>query len=485
MATNFPDEIWQQIFQSLQPATDDTDVPDYSGLVAVCLTCRRFGRIAQPLLYHTVICSAVKAGAFDRLTRALVTNPPLGKDVRAYKADEWHLCTANFSTSTLDMPPDFAEACEEYIWDKWFFTNAAFCLASMPNLVSLDYRFFDTAPMLAWMLSGRLDVDYDHDEQSLGRKHMSSGNGNADEASHEGVMAPSDKTFANFGFPSLKELRLESGGNQTTEITVLEPILLHPGIETLGLRCIGWSGRTARRMQWPEFTSTVQALELDDCFFDAQGIENLLQRFPRLACLTIHHADPEIFLSNNAFGYDGGDDEWTIDLDQIGQSLRRYGGNLVKLCFDTNGHEYSGTDGRLGSLQSLHSLRHLDAVQEELLGESAYENPSPPGSLNLRDVLPRSLETLRLSLYPVPYLSHQSAVDARWGKFRNELYQLLAGGEFPNLRKVVFWDRYILSKELRQIFEGWDSSVAEVHFNERKNSSDPGCGVTLSRAPLI
>lgn len=466
MTRYVPDEIWEQIFLSLKPTLDDADGADYSSLVAVCLTCRRFQRIAQPLLYHTVICPAEKDGTFEKLTRALVANPQLGENVRAYKADDARRCDESFSVSTLNMPPEFLEVCEEYQWDRWFFTNATFCLASMPNLGFLDFEFYGMAPMLPWMLSGRLDVEFDHEELLLRRKH------NAD------VMATNDKIFTHFGFRNLKELRLDCGGGQARAMAELEPIFLHPGLETLRLRGIDLVGFVASQMQWPEIASNIQVLDLDGCLFDGQGIECVLQRFPKLTGLTIRHADPLLDLASS----NNHDDTWVIDLNKIGRLLRMYGESLVQLCVDTIDVEYSETVGSLGSLRGLLSLRHLDVSRDELTGDSFNTDPPKPGSLSLRDVLPMSLETVRFSLFPDSLLP--PSVESRWEKLRNELYELLAGGEFPYLRDVILWAASVDLGVVKQKFEGWDSSVAELDFIAiEEDDCAPGCSIILSKSP--
>jgi hypothetical protein len=201
------------------------------------------------------------------------------------------------------------------------------------------------------------------------------------------MIGTDNKSFPCFGSPRLRELRLKYCGNEGAEqITQLEPILLHPGITILRLLGVNWLGETAKELQWSEIPSNVRVLELRDCLFDSPGIDNVLRRFPKLESLTIRHGDVRRALQTQG--------DWDVKLDEIGQSIRTYGQNLVQLSIHTEDHAWS--QELLGSLQSLHSLRHLRVLKDALTGRSTLAKMPKPGTFNLWEVLPRSLMTLYL-----------------------------------------------------------------------------------------
>ncbi|KAI5459484.1 hypothetical protein BGZ63DRAFT_426752 [Mariannaea sp. PMI_226] len=300
---------------------------DTSGIVclfSLCLTCRRFQRIAQPLLYQVALLEGQdnEDKVFHNFLRALVANVQLGGIA--------HVLTA---------------FCHDFYG---------------PGLYNTARRLQSLPPKL-------LEV-FDRDGDA------------------ETFLFGDNKTVSSFGFPHLKELRLKTVPNDGAyDIGDMEPILLHPGIETLRLLGIAWVGVKAQEMQWREIPSSVRILELHDCLFDAAGIEDVLLRFPKLESLTIHHGSPSRAMYTEL--------EWDVKMDEIGDVLRRHGKNLVQLSVHTD--EHGESMNALGSLQSLHKLRHLKVLPAQLIVSLfGYRDLQNPETDQLMDYLPRSLETL-------------------------------------------------------------------------------------------
>jgi hypothetical protein len=166
-----PDEIWCQIFAHLQGVLGDkewhvygsqADTSGFASLISLCLTCRRLRLLAQPLLYRTVLLegSDEDDARFEMFGSALLSNPQLGSNIRTFTAMDKEFRSENLyeiASDRLNLQPRLVEICRYNGANRWACSNAAYCLAFMPNLELLDLTR-GSYPMLPWMLSGRLDM---------------------------------------------------------------------------------------------------------------------------------------------------------------------------------------------------------------------------------------------------------------------------------------------------------------------------------------
>jgi hypothetical protein len=441
-AHNIPDEIWQQIFTHFQGTFDDGDDSGYASLITLGLTCRRFQRIAQFSLYHTVVVKNMRVH-FTKISEAIIANPKLGNLIRTLtiKDNYFEEDMANsyesfyeFTKDRSNLPANFKKIYESADCpDVVIFNYVIFCHAFMSNLESLHLKFSNT-PLLAWVLSGRPDIEFDED-CSLKRMRPTT-----DEEAPGAAITTNPDAFSNFGFPQLKELRLVSDNADSTDIAELEPILLHPGIEKLCLSRLFWSEVTLTNMQWSEISSSIRVLELNECILDAQGTKNMLQRFPKLQSLTLSYAEVEEFLDNYNADFE---DDLAINLDEIGQSLREYGKDLVELSINIHDQSMVGIDGSLGSLRSLHSLRRLSVSAFDLCWRS---NEKDSVVADLCESLPRSLQILDL------YCTHwRYSSTERPDKIHQEFYEMFASAEFPNIHKARVFGIEMDSEAFKQV----------------------------------
>ncbi|KAF5011745.1 hypothetical protein FDECE_2156 [Fusarium decemcellulare] len=121
-----------------------------------------------------------------------------------------------------------------------------------------------------------------------------------------------------------------------------------------------------------------------------------------------------------------------VDLDEFGNALRELGDNLVELDLRTEEFRFQwDIDGAIGSLRSLKSLRHLTMFRENL----PWSEDEPDDGIRLAEALPPLLETLELF---APMRLGSPPADFPYN-VKDEIYDLITGGDFPNLRKLVLW----------------------------------------------
>jgi hypothetical protein len=469
---NVPDEILRKIFEYLEGTLDNVEwymyglqanVSGLAGLASLCRTCRRFQHLAQPLLHRTVLLEGAEetSNVFLKFAKTLVGRPQLGDNIRTFTALDDDLRDGNLyqsATRLLDLPPKFAafyDACGGY---PSKISYAAMLIAFMPNLELLDLTLSET-PMLAYLLSGRHYIDFDNNKRLVrltDTVSLSDSSGGVDALNSTANTEPT--TLSSFGNPKLKEVRLKNCGNESaTSITALEPILLNPWIETLRLLGVNWFGRTADEMQWNDIPCSIRTLELHESLFDASGVENILQRFHRLGSLTLDHGDVR-----RGMQVRGSD----MELDGVGDILRKYGKNLTELSINTEEHEWSRDC--LGPLQTLSKLRHLRVGKTELTGEDRWGSQADSP---LRNFLPLSLETLYLFYDSNYYMGNQSWAIESHEILRTELVELALSGEFPHLREIKIEGLTISLGPLQQNLEGWSYSVVDMHLGKRPHSS--------------
>lgn len=167
-----------------------------------------------------------------------------------------------------------------------------------------------------------------------------------------------------------------------------------------------------------------------------------------------------------------------MDLDEIGSILRTLGGNLVELSLHTNNYEDydegpSQSEGHLGSLREMRSLKHLSVVYGDLV-DTLTEPPKVP---TVAEILPCSLETLHLHWDEKHY--GERSYRKRCGYVNDAVRKLLEHGHMPNLRQVSIERSYneTLEGEFDGSVAGWNISVENRRLWMTYSSS--GCGRTI------
>ncbi|KAK7408887.1 hypothetical protein QQX98_008948 [Neonectria punicea] len=354
---------------------------------------------------------------------------------------------------------------------RWSYSRNGFAvlmLAFMPHVQLVDCTLGGSPGLLPWILSGSLEAEYavqqdDEDKEDEGNMADQENQESQDTEKKRVITEPSKEVW----LPSLKQVRLRHGDavENTTAMTQLEAILLHPHLESLFLLGVDWTGDEARRMQWNDRISNLTFLELKESIVDASGLQHILTRCKNILNLTIQLGDAR------REGWDREEDSWQVDLDQFSRVLRKHGRGLTQLDLHTVEYQASnGSEGRLGSLRELSSLKHLGVTKVDLLG-TPYERASQvgPEDLSLQSALPQSLETLHLH-FDDYYYAGQSLDEAG----HQELYELITGGQFPNLYEVKV-EFYLTdpSRLFGREIVGWEIHTVEEHLWERAASS--GC----------
>ncbi|KAK7425966.1 hypothetical protein QQZ08_007548 [Neonectria magnoliae] len=338
----------------------------------------------------------------------------------------------------------------------------------MPHVQLVDCTLRGSPGLLPWILSGNLEAEYalqqDDEDEENEENLTDQGKQESEDTEQKRVIIESpEKAW----LPSLKHVRLRHGDavEDTTAMSKLETILLHPHLESLFLLGVDWTGDETRRMKWNDRTSNLTFLELKESIVDASGLLHILTRCKNIFSLAIQLGD------TRREGWNREEDSWQVDLNQFSWVLRKHGRGLTHLDLHTVEYQAAnGLEGRLGSLWELGSLKHLGVTKVDLLG-TPYEQASQvgPEKLSLENALPRSLETLYLHFDD--YYFAGAAFDEAG---HQELYELITGGQFPNLYEVKV-EFYLTdpSRLFGREIPGWDIRTVEELRWERAASS--GC----------
>ncbi|EEU37122.1 uncharacterized protein NECHADRAFT_86731 [Fusarium vanettenii 77-13-4] len=145
--------------------------------------------------------------------------------------------------------------------------------------------------------------------------------------------------------------------------------------------------------------------------------------------------------------------DWNVDLNEFGDVLRELGQNLVKLELVTRSYRHVlGLDvsGKVGSLQSLKSLKHLSISRNDFVG--AEDDPT---TIPLVEALPTSIEVMDFREDVTD--SQMRQAEYGYEKMHDEIYGLAVGGQFPGLRKITLFRRGIPTKHrFQREVPGWD-----------------------------
>ncbi|KAJ4268905.1 hypothetical protein NW762_002976 [Fusarium torreyae] len=509
--TSLPDEIWQQIFAELE---DHMPLKDWilygshlqhkgpAALRNLSLVSRRFQRIAQPLLYRTILLegrSEREGISQGLLLRTLVEDPQFGKQVRVASFNDCSAFTWNLDNSykdlveggmkkltlkalrALDLPPALKRHLRAS-FASYKVSFAALHVAFMPRLQFLDCTLTDDRSRLPWIVSGSLGLEKENLENMRSDSdtdYESDHEDGSDNDKQQLQSIPKD-TFANYGLPHLTEVRLRSqiSDSGVTPAWVIEPILLHPTLKSMRTLGIDWSVSEIHNLKWPNHRSNLEYLDLKESVVDHAGLESVLTRCPKLRGLSIQLVDggrehwPDY-------------DDWTVDLELFRRALQEYGRCLEEFDLLINGYNSmhpidDGRIARLGPLRELSNLRHLKVTMAELLDDPTLLDEEE--HLTFSEALPLSLETLYLH-WDDRYFSAEYYKIRRQG-INEEAHNFLLENKLPNLREITFERCYNESeKEIEWPDElkvdGWDVDVYDEYLWERYHSV--GCMRTIVR----
>ncbi|KAG5773911.1 hypothetical protein H9Q72_000437 [Fusarium xylarioides] len=478
-----PDEILHKVFAELedQMPLDKWQLYgarlDHRGSAALgnlCLVCRQFRRIAQPLLYRTIVIEgrrrAKNIGTL--LLRTFVENPQLAEQVRAVsltdcvKLSEQVEILGKDATKALvrsamdklDIPPALKRMMKRHIADSGF---AALILAYMPHVQVVDCTMGDLTMILPWLLSASPDAGRPlgwlkrtikgevSDDEDYAKKPKE-----YDFSDEEDYVIDYEKefsveeyqqkgnskgTFTNYRFASLVEIRLRAVENPGSieRAWTIEPLLLNSRLKILRTFGTAWYGDAFTNFVWPEHKNyNLEYFDLMESYIDAEGLKTILTRCPKLKGISIRLPDEErqtpiVYVD---LGMDVDEEDCALNFNDFGDVLRKHGQSLEEFDFNTFFFESYSTyyrnrgpgEGMIGSLRELRSLRHLGASKEALIGDIE------PLS-RLSEVLPESIETLHL--YCSGIWQTQDWVQSERELHNQDVYKLLLDC-MPNLREI-------------------------------------------------
>ncbi|KAF5532524.1 hypothetical protein FMEXI_12324 [Fusarium mexicanum] len=491
-----PDEILHKILAELedQMPLDKWQLYgnrlDYQGSAALrnlCLVCRQFRRIAQPLLYRTIVIEGRKGAKIigTLLLRTFVENPQLAEQVRAVSLTD----CVKFSEQVeilgidatkalvrsgmekLDIPHALKRMMMRVIASGGF---AALILAYMPHVQVVDCTTDGNRTTLPWLLSASPDagrplgwlrrtkkVDLSDEEDCFKKQEenefsdddyyvkkqeeydFSDEEDYVEDYSQELSMEEyqqkgiSKGTFANYRFANLTEIRIRVVENPGAieDVWTIEPLLLNSTLKTLRTLGTACYGNELDDLTWPEHKNyNLEYFDLVESYIDAEGLKTILTRCPKLKGISIRLPDEERqLIVDHEMGY-GEEEECILNFDDFGDVLRKHGQNLEEFDFNTFFFESYSTwsrhrgpgEGLIGSLRDLKSLRHLGVSKEALIGEIE------PLS-RLSEVLPESIETLHL--YCGGIWKTEDWIESERELHNQDVYKLLLDG-MPNLREI-------------------------------------------------
>ncbi|KAF5599433.1 hypothetical protein FPANT_3410 [Fusarium pseudoanthophilum] len=441
---------------------------DHQGSAALgnlCLVCRQFRRIAQPLLYRTIVIEGRRRAKniSTLLLRTFVENPQLAEQVRAASltdcvkiSEQVEILGKNATKALvrsamdkLDIPHVLKRVMKVHIADSGF---AALILAYMPHVQVVDCTIGRTK-ILPWLLSaspeagrplgwlerlnrgGVYTQEYDFSDEEdyvIDREKEFSW----EEYQQKGV---SKGTFANYRFANLAEIRLRAVENPggIERAWTIEPLLLNSRLKILRTLGTAWYGDAFTNFVWPEHKNyNLEYFDLMESYIDAAGLKTILTRCPKLKGVSIRLPDEERDTPNmhGHLDMDVDEEDCALNFNDFGDVLRKHGQNLEEFDFNTFFFESYSTwnrergpgEGMIGSLRELRSLRHLGASKEALIGDIE------PLS-RLSEVLPESIETLHL--YCSKIWETRDWVDSDRELHNQDVYRLLLDC-MPNLREI-------------------------------------------------
>ncbi|KAH8674230.1 hypothetical protein BX600DRAFT_509416 [Xylariales sp. PMI_506] len=434
MVVQLPPEIWLRIFSFLEYSLEAEETAWLQGLrdppfylKPVCLVCRDFRALAQPLLYRTLPADQeTRHLLFGTLSR----RPDLARAVRTLRVsghrnalEKNHVPFAfSRARSWLPMIVGFAERFSADIWRGSDDANLAFLLILLPNLWHLELEWTEPPQSVLSVFTG----------------------------------TPASSSLHRF--PVLKELVLTPGSDDRSSgpgwICDWADVIFHPSIKYFHGKEVIWSRVEAVKMKG--CSHNMEELYLEGSLVDDIGFKDILSRYDNLRRLTITWASP-------------GWATLKFNLAELGKALRSKGRKLEHLELDPSRQsQYLGVPfpGMIGSLRELRHLQSLN-IAPDLLVTDAEAPDTEVESLRLYSVLPTSLEILHF------FLSVSSRALKGW--LYEEIDSLLRSDSVPQLREIRadlsvrnsqgILDASVLFLHEQQIVQwrklGWNSTLAE------------------------
>ncbi|KAJ3548448.1 hypothetical protein NM208_g995 [Fusarium decemcellulare] len=459
---SIPDEIWHNVFSFFQchlpqdnwwmygMQIDRGPTSPPQALLSLSLVCKRFRRIAQPLIYRTILLEG-RDDSIERqisLAKTLVSAPQLGLNTRVvtlndalnddlkYGSDKAYYKYQDILNSawrSFDSPPAFKKCLEEELGRGDEVGLATFLLALMPNVRLVDLTSYATTRSLLWLLSGRQEMTramfLRRTRKKTGRVHGSDDN-DTDIAKHDDDQGLSqgvaNYVYGNYGLTHLEEVRIRLADLSAFPISIddLEPALLHPRLKKLRLYGDMWLKNNIQKLKLPDEPWNLEYLEVKESLFTHSSLKSILTHCKSLKSLSMEMA---------SFQKDSQDDEgpWHLDLVRFGDVLRELGQDLETLDLDILGGTNSECKRRLGSLAQLKSLRHLGIHVGILV---PWQDGVGPDTI-LAGVLPESLQSVHLRWDANLYYDNVAK------RYRDRvdlaLVQFLTGNQFPNMRRIT------------------------------------------------
>lgn len=421
---SIPSEILVHVFTYLQPCSlrqwqelslSNRKWPPAKDLAALSAVCRRFHNLVEPLLFAQVAVSSGNAQD-DRLAelflRKLHREPSPRLGVRNLFLDAWDVKfdIAGVVRERLAAGTD-GLGWRQVRWLKtWlsmpkgvFEPSPCVSLFLTPRIKLLDLgaavwpnwiamyisgnRYLEEKALGANMYFGRIGIY--HYEPLIAQGP----DGDDDSASQQHTERVLSTPLADSPLPELKEMRCRYLlSNSLQSACHIEPLFLHPGLETLRLFGFSWEGG----LNWIHQTSNLQVIQLNSCFVDTIGLENILRR-----CNLLRHLS--IQLPNSDRITDGGED--LVNFVTMGDVFRTYGHHLETFELDAKVYgDFFNPTRPFGSVEGMKFLRNFKICvgdfQNLESGEFDEEEERRRWTVPLRGVLPQGLETFHVVCSP-------------------------------------------------------------------------------------
>lgn len=429
----FPEEIWTRIFSQLIPQNDphsEEKYYPYRPLRTLCLVSRKFRRLVQPILHHTVFMvedrTPTQRGI--KLLRTLHQSPSLARAVRS-------LSLASFCISVEDQKlPDKAKLLDDVLRSL----DIPSLLRDQLSIKSFSQEDVDGVPMILALTTAVQHVDITTTELDWHARisHQLAGSMQPDEPDPP-------RNYSNYGLPNLKHISINAEYSpMNTSISYVEPALLRSDLASLRLAHVNWHSAWVEAVARPSRTCNLHSLILDDCIVDEVTLKDILTRYPTLRRLSLKCADGNSAVDPD--DYDGGDEApWTWRSNPFGDVLREYGKHLEEFSLLTDYHrERSYAFGTaedetvLGSFHDFPSLRKMEVSFRELFGQGDRD-----GRVNMdMGLLAPNLEEI--------------VIPSSHGAYFGEAITLIQSNSLPKLRRVTLrftcgclWDLMAISEK--------------------------------------
>ncbi|CAH0042142.1 unnamed protein product [Clonostachys rhizophaga] len=417
-----------KLYRSLRPK-------DLSSLSRVS---RRLYHIAQPLLYHTINLIYETTNGPNQhewpslLLRTITKHPHLAKHIR-FLAITSSVSTADWSTIGFpwDVPYTLRRTLEPELKGNHAGPIALLLYATMIKkliLLSNDPEdIWNYMIITSWRPQG--NPPYMWVEPNID-------------------LTPKLGPFANHGHAYLKDLHLEADGEEwSLTDRVLADIINKPGLSTLsingGFKALDFFNNELPAHLLPEdWPPSLEVIRLTNCYVDTRSFEYILRHCPKLIVLSIHLAKAKWTIEGQSF-IPAASVSWALNLEQMGQALRNYGGNITTLHLDFSQYKLTHTPiGRIGPVSSMTSLRHLQCYRNDLIitqglnsGGFIANTSLEHCDLPLESVLPPSLATLdiRYEQYCVP---SSTLLSPPRDILSTEIESILSSGRLQSLRQI-------------------------------------------------